>query len=312
MKYTTQVGLRMDKIKKASLFTAIKTPYSPDGKIDLDGYDSLVERQIESGVEGLIIGGTTGEGHLMDWEEHISLISHSVSRYGSKLVIVGNTGSNNTREAIYATRQGFEKGMDVALQINPYYGKTSEQGLLRHFDAVLPLGPAMIYNVPGRTGQDIVPAIMEKVAQHENFLGVKECGGNERIREYEGKGIACWSGNDDQAYGARHESNAHGVVSVTSNLVPGLMRKLMDNPDAGLNQQLQPLFSWLFCEPNPIPINTALSMTGAIQPVFRLPYVPLSVEKRREGLAILSQLGLENLVGNKLQELEDSHFIFPV
>ncbi|MEC8685268.1 MAG: dihydrodipicolinate synthase family protein, partial [SAR324 cluster bacterium] len=141
------------KIHDASLMTAIKTPYKSGGEIDLDCYDELVTEQMRNGVEGLIVCGTTGEGHLMDWEEHLMLIAHSVNRFGDELVIVGNTGSNNTREALKATRYGFAFGMDASLQINPYYGKTSEKGLREHFNRVLDLGPAIIYNVYSRTGQ---------------------------------------------------------------------------------------------------------------------------------------------------------------
>ena len=109
--------------------TAIKTPYRPNGEVDLETFDSLVEAQIKSGVEGLIVCGTTGEGHLMDWEEHLMLIAHCVNQFGDQLAIVGNTGSNNTRESLKGTKYGFAFGMDAALQINPYYGKTSEAGL---------------------------------------------------------------------------------------------------------------------------------------------------------------------------------------
>ena len=167
--------------------TAIKTPYKSGGEIDLDCYDELVTEQMRNGVEGLIVCGTTGEGHLMDWEEHLMLIAHSVNRFGDELVIVGNTGSNNTREALKATRYGFAFGMDASLQINPYYGKTSEKGLREHFNRVLDLGPAIIYNVSSRTGQDLQPELIESLAEHSNLVGVKECSGNERMGYYESK-----------------------------------------------------------------------------------------------------------------------------
>jgi 4-hydroxy-tetrahydrodipicolinate synthase len=218
----------MEKIKSASLMTAIKTPYKLDGDVDLESYDFLVEAQIKNGVQGLIVCGTTGEGHLMDWEEHLMLIAHSVNKFGDRLAIVGNTGSNNTREAIKGTRYGFAFGMDAALQINPYYGKTSDAGLREHFKRVLDLGPSIIYNVPGRTGQDLQPELIEELAQHPNLIGVKECAGIERMAHYESKGIACWSGNDDQCFEGRHRHGSHGVISVISNLMPGLMRRLMD------------------------------------------------------------------------------------
>ena len=298
----------MERLKSASLITAIKTPYQSEGQIDLASYDVLLEEQIRHGAQGIIVGGTTGEGHLMNWEEHLMLIAHSVHHFGDQLVIIGNTGSNNTREAVKATEYGFASGMHAALQINPYYGKTSEAGLKAHFDKCLSIGPAFIYNVPGRTGQDLHPEIIQVLAKSPNFIGVKECAGSERIAQYESQGIACWSGNDDDSFKSRHQSNSHGVISVTSNLVPGLMRALMDQNDEALYTRLQPLMAWLFSEPNPIPINTALAMTGAVSPVFRLPYVPLSRAQRKDGLEILKNFDILELVGSQPQLIEDSAF----
>jgi len=298
----------MKQLKAASLITAIKTPYNQKGELDLATYDALVTQQIAAGVDGIIVGGTTGEGHLLSWEEHLMLIAHSVHQYSSDIIIIGNTGSNNTREALKATENGFAMGMNAALQINPYYGRTSIAGVTAHFNQVLEIGPAFIYNVPGRTGQDITPDIIEPLSKHKNFIGVKECAGNERIGHYEQQGIACWSGNDDESYVGRHEFGSHGVISVTSNIVPGLMRKLMDNQETTLNESLQGLMKWLFCEPNPIAINTALMMTGAVKTNFRLPYLALTHEQRQQGLALLSKIETGDLVGDELSLLADSDF----
>lgn len=291
----------LEQIKQASLITAIKTPYLANGEIDIAKYDELVEIQIAAGVDGIVVGGTTGEGQLMNWEEHLMLIAHSANKFGDKLLIIGNTGSNNTREAIKATKYGFASGMHASLQINPYYGRTSIAGVKEHFKRVLDIGPAFIYNVAGRTGQDLTPDIIEPLAQHEHFIGVKECGGNERIAHYEQQGIACWSGNDDEAHDARHTHKAHGVISVTSNLIPGLFRQLMDSKNDALNNSLQPLMNWLFCEPNPIAINTAMIMTGAVNPVFRMPYVPLSDEQQQQGETLINQLNEQDFVGSRAQ-----------
>ena len=160
-------------LQKLRLFTAIKTPFCPLGRMDLDAYDAHIEDQITNGVEGFIIGGTTGEGHLFSWDEHIMLIAHTKNKFGDRCTVVGNTGSNSTNEARHATRQGFAVGMDASLAINPYYGKTSEAGVLAHLDGQLEYGPAIIYNVPGRTGQDIPFETMMKIADHEHFAGVK-------------------------------------------------------------------------------------------------------------------------------------------
>lgn len=301
--------MNISQIRQKSLITAIKTPFNHNGNIDLKSFDKLVEKQIEFGVDGLIIGGTTGEGHLLNWEEHLMLIAHSANKYGDRLLVVGNTGSNNTREAVRATKNGFAMGMHAALLINPYYGKTSPLGVEKHITAALEIGPAFIYNVPGRTGQDIDPQVISNIAKHKNFIGVKECAGNDRINEYEKQGIPCWSGNDDECFDGRHQHGSHGVISVTSNIIPGLMRKLMnDKNQTKLNQSLQPLFDWLFCEPNPISINTALSMTGAVEPVFRLPYVPLDLTTRRIGFDLLTKIDSDEIVGESLSLLGDDDF----
>jgi 4-hydroxy-tetrahydrodipicolinate synthase len=233
----------------------------------------------------------------MSWDEHIMLIAHTANRFGSQLAVIGNTGSNATREAVKATCQGFAVGMDAALHINPYYGKTSRDGLIYHFQAVLDYGPVIAYNVPGRTGQDIPSDVVLELAKHPNFAGVKECTGNDRIRAYTQQGVTCWTGNDDEAHDARWGAGAVGVISVTSNVVPGLMHRLMfAGADPELNACLQPLMRWLFLQPNPIGVNTLLAMLGAAPPVFRLPYAPYGAELRAEGAQLLATLGLQHCV----------------
>jgi len=298
----------MKQLKAASLITAIKTPYTTTGEVDLDSYDSLVKQQVDAGVDGIVVGGTTGEGHLLSWEEHLILIAHSVHKFGDKLLIIGNTGSNNTAEAIKATQHGFAAGMDATLQINPYYGRTSTVGVIEHLTRTLDIGPAFIYNVPGRTGQDLTPDIIEVLAKHENFIGVKECAGNERIAYYEQQGIACWSGNDDESHDGRHKHGSHGVISVTSNVIPSLMRQLMDAENTELQNRLNGLMQWLFCEPNPIAINTTLMMTGAVAANFRLPYQALNLAQRQQGYELLKQLTLDEIVGESLALMDDEDF----
>lgn len=190
----------------------------------------------------------------MSWDEHIMLIAHTVNQFGRQIKVVGNTGSNSTREALHATEQGFAVGMHAALQINPYYGKTSMAGLREHFKAVLAEGPGIVYNVPGRTSQDIPDSVIMEIASHPNFLGVKECTGNQRIKSYAERGVTCWSGNDDEAHEGRHQFSSQGVISVTSNLIPGLFNKLMHERDDATAASLHEFISWLFCEPNPIPL----------------------------------------------------------
>ncbi|KAG0452944.1 hypothetical protein HPP92_025338 [Vanilla planifolia] len=301
----------VDDIKGLRLITALKTPYLPDGRFDLEAYDALMHLQIMNGAEGVIVGGTTGEGHLMSWDEHIMLIGHTVNCFGSSIKVIGNTGSNSTREAIHATEQGFAVGMHAALHINPYYGKTSLQGMISHFETVLSMGPTIIYNVPSRTGQDIPTSVVYQISENPNLAGVKECMGNDRIKEYVDGGIVIWSGNDDECHDARWGYGATGVISVTSNLVPGLMHELMfHGMNPSLNSKVMPLVKWLFCEPNPIGLNTALAQLGVVRPVFRLPYVPLPVAKRVEFVGIVKAIGREHFVGDKdVEVLDDDDFV---
>ncbi|CAI9292693.1 unnamed protein product [Lactuca saligna] len=211
-----------DDIRSLRLITAIKTPYLPDGRFDLEAYDALVNMQIEDGADGVIVGGTTGEGQLMSWDEHIMLIGHTINCFGTSIKVIGNTGSNSTREAVHATEQGFAVGMHAALHINPYYGKTSLEGMVAHFQSVLPMGPTIIYNVPSRTGQDIPPPVIHTIAANANFAGIKECVGHDRVKTYTGTGITVWSGNDDECHDSKWDYGATGVISVTSNLGSGV------------------------------------------------------------------------------------------
>lgn len=181
-----------------------------------------------------------------------------------------------------------------------------------HIEAGLKFGPAIIYNVPGRTGQDIVPEVIFELAKHENFCGVKECMGNERIKLLSDKGIKCWSGNDDQCHDGRHKFGGQGVISVTSNVVPGLFKKLMTEQDDALNAKLGPLYKWLFDEPNPIGVNTMMMMLANCEPVFRLPYTHREADKRKEAVEIVKSIGIEHFYQKKVEALADADIIYTI
>ncbi|KEH19034.1 putative 4-hydroxy-tetrahydrodipicolinate synthase [Medicago truncatula] len=296
----------IDDIRSLRLMTAVKTPYLPNGQIDLESYDNLVNMQIANGVEGILVAGTTGEGHLMSLNDKVMLIAHTVTSFGDKVKVIGNTGSNSTSLAISLTEQGFAVGMDASLQINPYYGKTSMEGLVAHYKSVLSVGPIILYNNPSRTAQDIPPSVVEILAQNPNFVGIKECIANERVKKYASQGIFVWTANQKES----HEG-AIGDVSLASNLIPSLMVKLMnEGMNPSLNSKLIPLFDWLSLEVIPIGLNTALAQLGVIKPVFRLPYVPLSRERRVEFVKLVKQIGRDHFVGEKdVEVLDDEDFI---
>jgi 4-hydroxy-tetrahydrodipicolinate synthase len=198
--------------------------------------------------------------------------------------------------------------MDAALQINPYYGKTSVAGLQAHFSRVLGFGPGIVYNVPGRTGQDLLPDVIESIARHPNFVGVKECCGPARMAELGRRGILSWSGNDDDCLGARADGHALGVISVLSNVTPRMLRRLLDTKAREMPAACAELTAWLFSQPNPIPVNTALAMMGLVEPSFRLPYVPMTRAEREQGIAILGRVGLGELGVAALDPLDDADF----
>ncbi|PNX79306.1 4-hydroxy-tetrahydrodipicolinate synthase chloroplastic-like, partial [Trifolium pratense] len=280
----------IDDIRSLRLITAVNTPYLSNGQIDLESYDNLVNMQIENGVEGILVAGTVGEDQLISLNDKVMLIAHTVNSFGEKVKVIGNAGSNSTSQAIILTEQGFAVGMDAALHINPYYGKTS---------------------INGRTAQDIPPSVVEILAQNPNFVGIKECVGNERVKKYSSEGIIVWTANDEESHDARWEYGAIGDMSIASNLIPSLMLKLMiDGKNPLLNSKLMPLFDWLCLEPAPIALNTALAQLGVIKPVFRLPHVPLSMERRVEFLKLVKQIGREHFVGeNDVEVLDDHDFI---
>jgi 4-hydroxy-tetrahydrodipicolinate synthase len=230
------------------LVTAIKTSYLTNGKPDIDAYDAHVVNQVEHGVEGVIVGGTTGEGQLMSWDEHIMVIA----LLGEPFVSLATLEAIRRERRFMPRRKASIVGHGCS-PANPYYGKTSSQGLLEHFELCLQEGPAILYNVPGRTGQDIPDDVFLALKDHPSFLGIKECTGNIITASHQQHGIKRWSGNVDEAHDARHIHGSFGVVSVTSNLIPSLSSQMLNELSEQLNQDLQELIAWLFCQPNPIP-----------------------------------------------------------
>jgi 4-hydroxy-tetrahydrodipicolinate synthase len=192
--------------------------------------------------------------------------------------------------------------------VNPYYGKSNPKGVLYHFESLMDYGPTIIYNVAGRTAQDITPDLVYQIAKHPNFAGMKECGGHDRIKLYSDKGIKCWSGNDDEAHESRFNYGGHGVISVTSNVLPAAMRRLMDYEDPELNAKIKPFMNWLFLQPNPIGINTLLAMTGAAEPIFRAPYWPYDEDVRLEVIPLLKDFKDSEICGGRPMAIGDGGF----
>ena len=282
---------------------ATVTPFR-NGKVDRAALRKLVRFQIESGTDGIVPCGTTGESATLSFEEHERVIDTVIDAAGGKVPVIAGTGSNNTREAILLTRYARKAGASGALVITPYYNKPTQEGLYRHFRAVAESGdiPIILYNVPGRTGVNMTAATVARLAEIPNIVGVKEASGNlnqicDILRETPKK--FCVLSGDDFLYFPMLALGAKGVISVTSNVAPRAMADLYDAYVIGeisrareIHYRLWPLFNACFIETNPIPAKTALAMMGRIREEFRLPLCPMSDANRKVLAKVLSDLRL--------------------
>jgi 4-hydroxy-tetrahydrodipicolinate synthase len=266
---------------------ALVTPMTADGAVDFPALDSLVEWHVASGTDGIVAVGTTGESATLDVDEHLAVIRRVVETARGRLLVIAGTGANSTREAIELTAAGKAAGAGACLLVTPYYNKPPQEGLFQHFQAVAKAVdvPVILYNVPGRTGCDMLPATVQRLAAIPNIVGIKEAKGDlGRVRELVAlklEGFSLMSGDDATAC----ESillGFHGDISVTANVAPAQMHAMCAAAAAGdrvraeaLDRQLQALHRQLFVEPNPIPVKWALQEMRRIQGGIRLPLIPL-------------------------------------
>jgi 4-hydroxy-tetrahydrodipicolinate synthase len=288
---------------KGSL-VAVVSPMHEDGSLDLDALRRLVEWHISEGTNAIVAVGTTGESPTVDPQEHIELIDCAVQAARGRVPVVAGTGANSTREAIELTVRARQVGAAATLQVVPYYNKPTQEGLYRHFVAVAEAVdlPMIVYNVPGRTVADLNVETTLRLAQVPGIVGLKDATGDlaragQLLRRLPAN-FALYSGNDDSAL-ALMLLGGHGVISVTANVAPGLMRQMCDAalssdlPKArALNARLMPLHTRLFIEPNPIPVKWALQRMGRIAGGIRLPLVPLSASGREAVQAALDEVAL--------------------
>ncbi len=285
-------------------FTALITPFK-NGKVDEEAYRAHVEWQIEQGIDGVVPCGTTGESATLSHAEHVQVIKICVDQVKGRVPVLAGAGSNNTTEAIELTRYAKEAKADGALLITPYYNKPTQAGLIAHFAAIAKevSMPFIVYNVPGRTSVNLLPqtvAAMRK--QVPEVIGIKEATGNlcqiSEVIEHCGKDFTVLSG-DDFTVLPTLAIGGHGVISVVSNVAPGLMRKLCKawrNGDTAkarkLHYKLAPLCRAMFIETNPIPVKTALGFMGRITPELRLPLVNMCKENEAKLEQILKKSGI--------------------
>ncbi len=282
-------------------YTAIVTPFNRDGSVDYGLLRALIDWQAESGVDGIVPVGTTGESPTLDQVEHIRVVREAVAAARGRIKVIAGTGANSTAEALELTRHVLDLGLDATLQVTPYYNKPSQEGLYRHFSAVADLGlPVVLYNVPGRCSREIAVETVARLARHPKIVAVKEAGGSvERVSAIlDACSIAILSGDDSLTL-PMMSVGAQGIISVASNVAPRPVSDLVRAALAGdyararaLHARLYPLFRDLFLDTNPIPVKAALAMMGRIEPVYRLPLCEPN-EKVLEQLRLtLLKLGL--------------------
>lgn len=281
-------------------FTALVTPFK-NGTVDEEAYRQLIEWQIEQGIDGLVPCGTTGEAATLEHVEQGRVIKICVEQAKGRVPVLAGAGSNNTREAVELTILAKKAGASAVLQITPYYNKPTPDGLVEHFKAIAkacPL-PMIIYNVPGRTGTNVLPATLARIAREvPEAVGVKEATANliqiSDMLEMCPAGFKLMSG-DDFTVLPTLALGGHGVISVVSNIVPAMMSNLCKAYFAGdmvtaqkIHFEMQPLNRAMFLETNPIPVKTSLALMGKMGPELRLPLVPLTPDNQAKLKAALS------------------------
>jgi len=272
---------------------ALVTPMFEDGVLDDESLLRLVESHISSGTRAIVAVGTTGESATLDEQEHCEVIRRVVEMAGGRIPVIAGTGANSTREAIDLTRCAMEAGADACLLVTPYYNKPTQEGLYLHHKAIaeaVPI-PQILYNVPGRTACDMLPATVERLSYIPNIIGIKEATGNlqrvQEILDYCGDRLDLYSGDDATAMEFMLKGGK-GVISVTANVAPREMQRMCEAALRGdrqqaeaINNRLMPLHRDLFVESNPIPVKWALYEMGLISKGIRLPLTVLS-EKYHE------------------------------
>jgi 4-hydroxy-tetrahydrodipicolinate synthase len=292
----------------AGSMVALVTPMDADGSINYRDLQKLVEFHIDSGTEALVIAGTTGESATLDHHEHIEVIERTCSIVEGRIPIVAGTGSNSTAQTLRLSKAVDPLPIAAFLVVTPYYNKPTQEGMRRHFamiaDAVE--HPLILYNVPARTGVDLKPETVAKLAAHGNIQAIKEATGElarlHVLREQCGRPFSLLSG-DDATAGEFMLQGGNGVISVTANVAPAAMRRLCDAAIAGkraeaerIDADLRELHRTLFIESNPIPVKWAVEQMGLIGPGIRLPLTPLATQFHEVVRSAMAAAGIGRLV----------------
>ena len=283
---------------------AIVTPMLEDGSLDIGRFKSLIDWHIAEGTQGIVVVGTTGESPTVNFDEHKELIHIAVEHAAGRVPVIAGTGANSTAEAIELSESAKRSGAQFSLSVVPYYNKPTQEGMYRHFRAIAEAVdlPMILYNVPGRTVADLHNDTVLRLAQVPNIVGIKDAtanlerGSNLLLRAP--AGFAVYSGEDATGL-ALMLMGGHGVISVTANVAPRLMRAMCDAALSGevarareANNRLLGLHTKLFVEGNPIPVKWALTQMGLIEAGIRLPLVPLSANFHEVVKEAMRQAGI--------------------
>lgn len=288
-----------------SVLTAMITPFKEDGSVNYAVAEKLAVFLAENGTDTLVVCGTTGESPALSWDEEYELFRVIKQAIAGKAKIMAGTGSNSTHEAIAATQKADQLGLDGSLQVVPYYNKPPQEGLYEHFRAIAlatPDLPLMLYNVPGRTGQNLLPETVARLSEVPNIVAIKEASGNleqaSQIRRLTPPEFRIYSGDDSLTLPLMAIGGC-GVVSVASHLVGQSLQQMVQAFTSGqvqvaaqIHLKLYPLFKALFLTTNPIPIKAALNLQGWQVGLPRLPLTPPSEELNQKLQAVLSELEL--------------------
>jgi 4-hydroxy-tetrahydrodipicolinate synthase len=282
---------------------AIVTPFK-DGQVDEETFRELIEFQIANGTDGIVPCGTTGESSTLSHEEHDKVIEIAIHAAGKRVPVIAGTGSNSTEEALRLTRHAREAGADGALIVCPYYNRPTQEGLYQHYKKIaesIPI-PIIPYNIPGRTGVNMMPETIAKLSKISNIVGIKEASGS--LKQMQDV-ISLCGGAFDVLSGDDFFTlpllliGGKGVISVISNVAPADMAGMIDAFEAGdinwarkLHDKMVPLIDALFIETNPVPVKAALSMMGKIDYDIRLPLYKMSDSNYEKLKKVMSEYGL--------------------
>jgi len=284
---------------------ALVTPMQADGSLDLVALDRLIDWHVESGTHALVVVGTTGESATLSVQEHCDLVAHCVQVTRKRISVIAGSGSNSTEEALYFTKSARQHGADACLLVTPYYNKPSQEGLYQHFKAVAEAVdiPQILYNVPSRTACDLALETVDRLADLDNIVGIKDATGDvargKQLIQRCGDRLAIYSGEDAITLSLMM-GGADGTISVTANVAPALMAKMCSYALSGdsqrareIDERLGLLHRNLFLEANPSPVKWALWKMGLIKKGIRLPLVELDAKFHIQVIEALVRAGIE-------------------